>query len=107
MTKPDLKCKWLRNGRTINPNEDRWGGRYLIISDGYKHSLTMKNLNLKDAGDFVVQVDELSSSCNFTVKECEKIPRIDLSQVPKYIKVKSGKDIDVEVPYDCKIILDF
>lgn len=101
MTKPDQRCKWVRNGRTINPNEERWAGRYLILSDGCKHTLTIKNLSLKDAGEFVVHVDELSSKCQFTVRECEKVPRLDLSQIPKSIKVKSGKDVEIEIPYEC------
>ncbi len=28
VTKPNQKVKWIRNGRTVNPNEDRFAGRY-------------------------------------------------------------------------------
>jgi hypothetical protein len=30
VTKPNQKVKWIRNGRTVNPNEDRFAGRYLL-----------------------------------------------------------------------------
>lgn len=103
VTKSDQKCRWIRNGRNINPNEERFAHRYIIISDGTTHKLTIKNLSLKDAGEFIVHVDDLSSKCNLTVKECEKLPRVDLSSIPKVIKVKAGKDADIEIPYTCKI----
>ena len=32
----------------------------------------------------------------------EKLPRIDPSKIPKVIKVKAGKDVELEVPYLCK-----
>ena len=103
VTKADQKAKWIRNGRNINPNEERFSGRYIIISEGNVHKLTIKNLSLKDAGEFIVNVDELSSKCNLTVKECEKLPRVDLSSIPKVIKVKAGKDADIEIPFICKL----
>ncbi|CAF0846330.1 unnamed protein product [Brachionus calyciflorus] len=99
VTKPDQKCRWIRNGRNINPNEERFAGRYVIISDGMNHKLTIKNVSLKDAGEFIVHVDELSSKCNLTIKECEKLPRVDLKAIPKVIKVKAGKDADIEIPF--------
>ena len=30
------------------------------------------------------------------------MPRIDASKIPKLIKVKAGKDVELEVPYTCK-----
>ena len=105
VTKSDQKCKWIRNGRIINTNEDRWNGRFQITSEGQKHKLSINSLDLKDAGEFIAEFDELISICNLSVIECEKIPRIDATQVPKYIKVKAGKDVCVEVPYDCKNII--
>jgi hypothetical protein len=27
VTKPNQRCKWLRNGRVINPSEDKFAGR--------------------------------------------------------------------------------
>ena len=72
VTKPDLKAKWTRNGRLINPNEERFAGRYHIISNGTTHTLSIKNLSLKDAGEFAVTVDELSDKCNLVVKECKQ-----------------------------------
>ena len=52
VTKEDMKSKWLRNGRPINPNEERFAGRYHINVVGLKHILTIKNLSLKDSGEF-------------------------------------------------------
>ena len=100
VTKPDQTCIWIRNGRTINPNESRWGGRYLVLSDGYKHTLSIKNLTLLDAGEFVIELKELSSKCNLKVREVEKVPRIDVEKTPKYIRVKSCKNVEIEVPYE-------
>lgn len=100
VTKPNQRCKWLKNGRIINPNEEKYAGRLNIVSEGCIHRLSIKNVALKDACEIEVHVDELNSKTNFVVKECEKIPRVDLSQVPKVIKVKAGKDIDLEVPYE-------
>jgi hypothetical protein len=34
------------------------------------HTLTIKDLNVKDAGEFIVQIEELSDKCNLAVKEC-------------------------------------
>jgi hypothetical protein len=99
VTKPDQKTKWIRNGRIINPNEERFA-RFTILSDGLTHSLEIKNVSMKDAGEFTVNVDELIDSCHLKVKECEKLPRIDASKVAKYIRVKSGKDVEVEIPYE-------
>jgi hypothetical protein len=31
VTKPDQKSKWIRNGRTINPSEERFAGRLLTL----------------------------------------------------------------------------
>ena len=98
VTKPSIRSKWLRNGRVLNPNEDKYAGRYAVLTDGCFHKLLIKNLNLKDAAEFVVQVgDELTSKTNFSVKECEKLPRIDMSKVPKVIKIKAGKELNIEV----------
>lgn len=99
VTKPGLRAKWIRNGRTINPNEERFANRYNITSEGCVHKLVIKNVQLKDAGEFVVQVEEISDKCNLTVKECEKLPKVDISQIPKLIKIKAGKDAEIEVPY--------
>ena len=104
VTKPNQKAKWTRNGRPINPNEERFAGRYMITSEGNIHKLTITNLKLNDAGEFSVTVDDLNDKCKLTVKECEKLPRIDMSKVPKVIKVKAGKDVEIEIPYECKQI---
>ncbi len=72
VTKPNLKAKWTRNGRLINPNEERFAGRYIIISNDCNHTLTIKNLDLKDAGEFLVNIEELSDKCNLVVKECNE-----------------------------------
>ena len=72
VTKPNLKAKWTRNGRLINPNEERFAGRYIIISNDCNHTLTIKNLDLKDAGEFLVNIEELSDICNLVVKECKE-----------------------------------
>lgn len=71
VTKPNQKVKWIRNGRTVNPNEERFANRYVILSNDCTHTLQIKNLNLKDAGEFVVNVEQLSSTCKLTVVECK------------------------------------
>ena len=83
VTKPDQKSKWLRNGRVINPNEERFAGRFTILTSGRTHTLTIKNLTLKDAAEFAVQVDELTSKGNLIVNECKRISenKPDLTQV--------------------------
>jgi hypothetical protein len=72
VTKPDKKPKWIRNGRNINVNEEKFANRYEIISQGLVHKLIIKNVQLKDAGEFVCNVDELSEKCNLAVKECKQ-----------------------------------
>lgn len=71
VTKADQKAKWTRNGRPINPNEERFAGRYIILSEGNVHRLTINNLKLSDAGEFSVVVDELNDKCKLVVKECK------------------------------------
>lgn len=39
--------------------------------------------------------------------EGEKLPRIDASKIPKIIKVKAGKDVELEIPYKCKLSIFF
>ena len=104
VNKAGQKCTWTRNGRHINPNEERFAGRFIIISDECTHTLTIKNLNMKDSAEFEVKIDELTSKCALKVNECEKVPRPDLSKIPKVIKVRAGKDLEIEIPYDCKQI---
>lgn len=70
VTKPNKIAKWIRNGRNITPNDERFANRYETISQGNIHRLVIKNVHLKDAGEFVCNIDELSESCNLTVKEC-------------------------------------
>jgi hypothetical protein len=77
VTKPNQKAKWTRNGRPINPNEERFAGRYIIISDGLIHKCTINNLKMNDAGEFSVQVEELTDNCKLTVKECKQILHIN------------------------------
>ena len=73
VTKPNQRCKWTRNGRVLNPNEEQYQGRYNVVSEGCLHKLTIKNLKLKDAAEYSVNVDELLSKCVLTVKECKLI----------------------------------
>lgn len=70
VTKPNKLPKWIRSGRNINPNEERFANRYEIISEGCVHKLIIKNLQMKDAGEFVCIIDELSEKANLVVKEC-------------------------------------
>ena len=43
VTKPNQKVKWIRNGRTVNPNEDRFAGRYLF-EKYFKHIKNLQNI---------------------------------------------------------------
>jgi hypothetical protein len=87
----------------LRPKIQHFYLRFQLISNDCIHTLSIKNLNLKDAAEFIVQIEELSSKCNLTIKQCEKLPRIDLDKIPKSIKIKAGKDIDLEIPFECKI----
>lgn len=107
LTKCDQKVKWTRNGRVLpiatnelSGDQQRFAGRVFVASNDFTHTLTIKQVQLKDAGEFTVSVEEISSKCNVTVKECEKLPRVDLTQLPKIIKVRAGKEIKIEIPYD-------
>lgn len=33
------------------------------------------------------------------------MPRIDPSKIPKIVKVKAGKDVELEIPYKCKLFI--
>ncbi len=103
VSKPNLRSHWVCKGRTINPNEEKYAGRFSITSDGCFHRFAIKNLDMKDANEYTVHVDELSCKTNFTVKESEKVPRVDMSKIPKVLKVKAGKALDLEIPYNCKL----
>ncbi len=112
LTKCDQKVKWTRNGRVLpiatnesSGDQQRFAGRVFVASNDFTHTLTIKQVQLKDAGEFTVSVEEISSKCNVTVKECEKLPRVDLTQLPKIIKVKAGKEIKIEIPYDSSSII--
>lgn len=69
-TKPGKQAKWIRNGRNINPNEERFANRYEIVSQGCIHKLIIKNCQMKDAGEFVCNIEELSEKANLVIKEC-------------------------------------
>jgi hypothetical protein len=34
----------------------------------------------------------------------EKVPRVDLNAVPKHVRVRAGRELVIEVPYECKYI---
>lgn len=85
-TKPNKTAKWIRNGRNINPNEERFANRYEIVSHGCTHRLVIKNCQIKDAGEFVCIIDELSEKANLVVKECKfAYPQFEFVKI-KYIK---------------------
>ena len=77
VTKPNKNAKWIRNGRNITPNDERFANRYEVISQGCIHRLVIKNAQLKDTGEFVCNIDELSEKCNLKVKECNKQIKIN------------------------------
>ncbi len=102
VSKPNLRSYWVCKGRTINPNEEKYAGRFSITSEGCYHRFTIKNLDLKDAAEYTVHVDELVCKTNFSVKESEKVPRVDMTKIPKVVKVKAGKALDIEIGYNCE-----
>lgn len=60
----------MRNGKLITLSD--FSGRFSSASNGLVHTLTLKDLTLKDSGEFSVTTEEISSKCNLTVKECIK-----------------------------------
>ena len=75
-------------------------GRFLIFSDRCKHSITIKDLDLRDAGEYMVTIKELKSKCNLFVRETEKAPKIDENQIPKYIKLNPNNDVEINIPFE-------
>jgi len=42
----------------------------IILTEGNKYRLKLKNVELKDAGEISFQCGDLKDSCKLTVKEC-------------------------------------
>lgn len=94
------KPVWYRNGKMINFNEKQISEKFSTTSQEYTHKLIFKKVDLKDAGEYEVRFDKVIDKCNLTVKECEKVPKVDLSKVPKKLKLKAGRELALEVPYE-------
>jgi len=92
--------KWFKNGEQIFSEEGREFDdlRFSCEQDGCKYVLTIKNIRIADSGLYEATIENLKSSCQFTVSICEKAPRIDTSQIPKEIKVDAGDPIDLAIP---------
>lgn len=56
---------WLKDGVKINPNEDP---RIMLISEGPKQYLVVKNCELDDAGTFEIRCKGVKSQANLKVK---------------------------------------
>jgi hypothetical protein len=85
LSKPDARGKWLKDGKIIYPDQRyriiplKFSSvcfllfffiRTVILSEGKIHKLKIKNINLKDAGDFSFQCGDVKDSCKMSVKEC-------------------------------------
>merc|ERR1719334_1498999 len=64
--------KWFKNGEQIFSEEGSPPDRYSCDQDGCKYTLTIKNIKLADSGTYKATIENLSSSCNFTVTEYGK-----------------------------------
>ncbi len=42
----------------------------VVLNEGNKYRLKLKNVELKDAGDISFQCGDLKDNCKLTVKEC-------------------------------------
>lgn len=95
LNKEDQRLKWYRANRQIVPGEMKFE-RYAIMQIGKEHKLLVKNLDLKDAGDFEAKIDFITTKCKFTVRECKfKMISIDFFKLLFYclIKVKKYQEL--------------
>ena len=72
----------------------------MIINEGNKSRLKLRNLDLKDAGEISFQCGDVKDSCQLTVKECDKPPKIDANRFSKSVTIKAGRPIDLEIPFE-------
>jgi hypothetical protein len=80
LSKPDARGKWFKDGKIIYPDQ-RYTNKFqvfnfffffrtVILNEGKTHTLKLKYINLKDAGDISFQCGDVKDSCKISVKEC-------------------------------------
>lgn len=67
--KPGIKVKWQRNGVEITTSE-----KYVIKSEGNKHSLTINHVGKEDDGTYAVIAGSSKVKFELKVKEPGRLP---------------------------------
>jgi hypothetical protein len=95
-----LKPIWFKNGKQMLVNDSQYSDRFSFISDDLIHKLIIKKTMLKDAGTYEVKIDKFTDKANLTVRQCDRLPSIDLTKVPKKIRSKAGQNVLIEIVYE-------
>ncbi|KAK6031814.1 immunoglobulin I-set domain protein, partial [Ostertagia ostertagi] len=93
LERPAHDIKWTKNGEAIAVSE-----KYDIVSDGTSCSLTIKNADCDDAGQYVVAADKSES---FTDLHILGKPRIKPSK-NNLLEVEKDESIMLTVGFDCQ-----
>ncbi|PIO73035.1 immunoglobulin I-set domain protein [Teladorsagia circumcincta] len=94
---PAQDIKWTKNGQVITVSE-----KYDTISDGTSCSLTIKNAEFDDAGQYGVEADESKSVTDLQISGK---PRIKPSK-KKVVEVEKDESIVFSAGFDCPGLAD-
>ncbi|XP_005113601.1 immunoglobulin superfamily member 22, partial [Aplysia californica] len=90
-----LPFKWLKDGQPINTDLPK----YDVGQKGEVFKLTVKDVDVGDAGQYTLQIGDRPCRANVAVDPLPRPPKIDSDKV-KEIFVKKGENIEVNIPFD-------
>ncbi|PIO76041.1 immunoglobulin I-set domain protein [Teladorsagia circumcincta] len=97
LDRPAQDIKWTKNGEVIAVSE-----KYDIVSEGTTCSLTIRNAEFDDAGQYGVQADESKSVTDLQISGK---PRIKPS-TRKVVQVEKDESIMISAGFDCPGLAD-
>uniref|UniRef100_A0A0N4X6K5 Fibronectin type-III domain-containing protein n=1 Tax=Haemonchus placei TaxID=6290 RepID=A0A0N4X6K5_HAEPC len=91
LNRPAKAVKWTKDGEVITGSE-----KFELSSEGTSCSLTIKNVDVEDAGRYMVQVDESTSSTNLKISGKPKFK----SCIEEVVEVGKNEDIMFSAEFD-------
>jgi len=64
LTKPNMKVKWLKNGKEIKPDNKR----ITVSMDQYLHQLVIADVTVEEAAKYTCKCGDVSTECTIKVE---------------------------------------
>ncbi|XP_074660014.1 twitchin-like [Tubulanus polymorphus] len=86
--------KWYKNDILLKPDN-----RIQLKEEDGKIMLCIDECELDDEGLYTCEIGDAATECEVFVSENKIPPQMDMSSIPKEIKVRAGEKINWEVPF--------